>query len=84
MDDKKIFRVRSLYLASFLSFHANLQPILERHPDINDIDFLFDSCDELYKGLREFNDGALVDAKAYSQAISDLRGQMIQKKFGHR
>ena len=77
MAKTKTFSTLDIYLASFLSLHDQ-DVILELRN--GKVVFTFESKDNLYRLMNQFNSNEDVPVADYTTAIKTLRGKMLTRK----
>jgi hypothetical protein len=77
MAKTKNFSTLDIYLASFLSLHDQ-NVILELRN--GKVVFTFESTDNLYRLMNQFNSNEDVPVADYTTAVKTLRGKMLSKK----
>jgi hypothetical protein len=79
MAKTKTFGTLDIYLASFLSLHGQ-DVILELQN--GKVVFTFESTDNLYRLMNQFNSNEEIPVLDYTTAIKTLRGKMLTAKEG--
>jgi hypothetical protein len=77
MAKTKTFSTLDIYLASFLSLHDQ-DIILELRN--GKVVFTFESTDNLYRLMNQFNSNEEIPVLDYTTAIKTLRGKMLTAK----
>jgi hypothetical protein len=75
---RKDFETADLYLSSAICI------LLNTYPDFKVENgrtlFVFPICDELYKTMNAYNNGALVNAYEYSMVLKRLKAEMLMRR----
>jgi len=75
---EKYTELSDVYLVAAITLFLDIQPILKVHN--RHTLFCFPASDALYRAMNDYNNGAVLNAMEYAQAIKRFRAEMMMRR----